>query len=49
MKLRDLFKAKRPIGWQGHGGEPSPVVIGAVVALIIAGAYVLLMMFGHKS
>jgi hypothetical protein len=49
MKLQDLFKAKRPVGWRGQGGEPSPVLIGALVALIVAGAYTALVMFGgHK-
>jgi hypothetical protein len=49
MKLSDLFKPKPPIGFQGQGSEPNPVVIGALVALIMGGAYVLLVMFGHKG
>jgi len=49
MRLKDFFKANRPVGWQGQAGEPSPVVIGAIVALIVAGAYVALVTFGHKG
>ena len=49
MKLKDLLKAKRPVGWQGQASEPSPVLVGAIVALVVAGAYVALVMFGgHK-
>ncbi len=48
MKLKDLFKAKPTVGWQGQGGEPNPVVIGALVAVVVAGAYVALMALGHK-
>ena len=49
MKLNTLFKVKRPqVGWQGPGGEPSPLVIGALVALAIAGAYIAFMMFGKS-
>jgi len=48
--LGELFRSKRQqVGWQGQGGEPSPVVIGALVALVIAGGYMALMMFGPKG
>jgi len=46
---RLLFKQRRRIGWQGQGGEPSPAVIGALVALVMGGAYVAVVMFGHKG
>jgi len=47
MKLSELFKPKREqIGWHGPGGGPSPIVIGALVALVMAGAYMALVMFG---
>ena len=50
MKLRDLFRSKRrQVGWQGPGGEPSPILIGGLVALIIAGAYAAVVMFGSKG
>jgi hypothetical protein len=48
MKLKDLFRTKPRVGWRGQGGEPSPVVIGALVALVVAGAYVALIVAGHK-
>jgi hypothetical protein len=47
MKLSELFRSKRPqVGWQGPGGEPNPIVIGALVALVMAVAYMALNMFG---
>jgi len=47
MKWSELFRSKRDqVGWQGAGGEPSPIVIGALVALVMAGAYMALVMFG---
>jgi hypothetical protein len=46
---RFFFKQRRRIGWQGQGGEPSPAVIGAIVALLLAGAYVVVVVFGHKG
>ena len=49
MKLTDLFKPKPQVGWQGQGGSPSPVLIGALVALVMAGGYIALVMFGHKG
>ena len=50
MKLSELFRSKREqVGWQGQGGEPSPVVIGGLVALVVAGVYLALVMFGGKG
>jgi hypothetical protein len=47
MKLSDFFRSKRhQVGWQGPGSEPNPIVIGALVALVVAGVYMALMMFG---
>jgi len=47
MKLSELFRSKREqVGWQGPGGEPNPILIGALVALVMAGAYMALVMFG---
>ncbi len=46
---RLVFKQRRRVGWQGQGGEPSPALIGALVALLLAGAYVVVVLFGHKS
>lgn len=50
MKLSELFRPKRQqVGWQGPGGEPSPILIGALVALVLAGGYMALMIFGGKG
>jgi len=49
MKLSDVFKSKRKVGWQGQSSEPSPVLIGAIVALLITIGYVVLVVFGHKG
>jgi len=50
MKLSQLFRSKRQqVGWQGQGGEPSPFLIGALVAVVMAGAYLAIMMFGPKG
>ncbi len=46
---RLLFKQRRRVGWQGQGGEPSPAIIGALVALVMAGAYAAVVVFGHKG
>ena len=48
--LRRFFvKQRRRVGWQGQGGEPSPALIGALVALLMAGAYAAIVVFGHKG
>ena len=50
QRLRQmLFKQRRRIGWQGQGSEPSPAIIGALVALLLAGAYAAIVVFGHKG
>jgi len=50
MKLSELFRSKRSqVGWQGQGGEPSPFLIGALVAMVLAGAYAAIVMFGLKG
>ena len=50
QRLRQMFfKQRRRIGWQGQGGEPSPAIIGALVALLLAGAYAAVVVFGHKG
>jgi len=49
MKWSRFLRSKPKLGWQGRGGEPSPVFIGAIVALVIAGAYAAIMIFGHKG
>jgi hypothetical protein len=47
MRLSELFRSKREqVGWQGQGGEPSPILIGALVAMVIAGGYMALIVFG---
>lgn len=50
QRLRQMFlKQRRRIGWQGQGGEPSPAIIGALVAMVMAGAYAAVVVFGHKG
>ena len=50
QRLRQMFlKQRRRIGWQGQGGEPSPAIIGALVAMVMAGAYAVVVVFGHKG
>ena len=50
MKLSQLFRTKRPqVGWQGHGGEPSPFLIGGLVAVVMAGVYAAIVLFGPRG
>ena len=50
MKWSEFFRSKRQqVGWQGPGGEPSPIVIGGLVALVVAGVYLALMIFGSMG
>jgi hypothetical protein len=50
MKFSELFRTKRPqVGWQGPSSEPNPILIGAIVALVMAGAYMALILFGSKG
>jgi len=52
MKVTDFIRrvfVKRRVGWQGQGGEPSPALIGALVALLLAGVYAAVVLFGHKG